>query len=49
MVRFGRLSVKLQVAGQYMPIHPDNFGQEWNVQFTVAPVLPKLIKGTLLE
>jgi hypothetical protein len=49
MVRFGRLPVKLQVAGQYMPIHPDDFGQEWNVQLSVSPVLPKLIKGTLFE
>ena len=49
MLRFGRLPVKLQVAGQYMPIHPDNFGQEWNLQFSVVPVLPKMIKGTLFE
>jgi len=27
--------------------HPDTFGQKWNIQLTVAPVLPKLIKGNL--
>jgi hypothetical protein len=27
--------------------HPDNFGQEWNIQLSVTPVIPKLIKGNL--
>ena len=47
VVKFGKLPVKLGLAGQYMVHHPDNFGQQWNIQLTVAPVLPKLIKGTL--
>ena len=25
--------------------HPDVGGQEWNIQVTVVPVIPKLIKG----
>jgi hypothetical protein len=45
----GRLPVKLQLAVQYMPVHPDISGQEWNVQIQITPVLPKLIKGTLFE
>ena len=47
--KFGRLPVRIALAGQYMPIRPDEFGQKWNVQLTVAPVLPKLVKGMLSE
>jgi hypothetical protein len=49
VVNFGRLPVKLQLAVQYMPVHPRISGQEWNVQVQITPVLPKLIKGTLFE
>ena len=49
VVKFGRLPVKLQLAVQYMPVHPREFGQEWNVQVSITPVLPKLIKGTLFK
>src|SRR5262252_3321493 len=48
VVKLGRLPVKFQLALQYMPVHPQN-GQEWDVQVLIAPVIPKLIKGTLLE
>ena len=44
----GRLPVKFQLSLQYMPVHPRD-GQEWNVQVLIAPVIPKLIKGTLFE
>ena len=47
VVRLGRLPVKFQIAGQYMPVHPSEFGQEWNVQAVVTPVIPKLFKGTV--
>ena len=47
--RIGILPVRFAVQGQYMPVHPDAFGQKWNVQATIAPVIPKLIKGNLLE
>ena len=47
VVKFGRLPVKLQLAGQYMVHHPDVGVQKWNIQLQVAPVIPKLIKGTL--
>jgi hypothetical protein len=49
VVKFGRLPVKLQLAVQYMPVHPREFGQEWNVQVQITPVIPKLIKGTLFK
>ena len=49
VVKFGRLPVKLQLAGQWMPIHPENFGQKWNIQVQIVPVIPKLIKGTLFD
>jgi hypothetical protein len=49
IVKFGRLPVKLGLAAQYMPIRPDRFGQMWNIQLQVTPVLPKLIKGALFD
>lgn len=47
VIKIGPLPVKFQVQGQYMPVHPDVFGQKWNLQFAVTPVIPKLIKGNL--
>jgi hypothetical protein len=49
VVKFGRLPVKIQLAVQYMPVHPRISGQEWNVQVSITPVIPKLIKGVLFQ
>lgn len=49
VVKLGRLPVRIAIAGQYMPIHPDELGQKWNLQLTIAPVLPKLIRGHLVD
>ena len=49
VVKFGRLTVKIQLAVQYMPVHPRIDGQEWNVQVSITPVIPKLIKGVLFH
>ena len=49
VVKFGRLPVKVSLAGQYMVTQPDPVGQRWNIQIQLTPVLPKLIKGTLFE
>jgi hypothetical protein len=47
VIKIGPLPVKLQIQSQYMPVHPDVFGQKWNLQFAVTPVIPKLIKGNI--
>lgn len=47
VVKFGKLPVRLALAGQYMVHHPDTFGQNWNIQLMMVPVIPKLIKGNL--
>src|SRR5262245_15765355 len=47
VVKFGRLPVKIALAGQYMVTQPDPVGQKWNIQIVITPVLPKLIQGTL--
>jgi hypothetical protein len=47
VVKFGPLPVRLALAGQYMPVRPSDFGQEWNIQFIISPVIPKLFKGTV--
>ena len=49
VVKLGRLHVKIQLAVQYMPVHPRISGQEWNVQVQITPVIPKLIKGVLFQ
>jgi hypothetical protein len=47
--KLGKLPVKFSLALQWMAVQPDRFGQKWNVQLQVTPVLPKLIKGNLTE
>jgi len=47
VVKLGKLPVKLEIAGQYMPIHSDSFGQQYNIQVSITPVIPKLIEGSL--
>jgi hypothetical protein len=49
VVKLGRLPIKIQLAVQYMPVHPRISGQEWNVQVQITPVIPKLIKGVLFQ
>jgi hypothetical protein len=49
VVKLGRLPVKIQLAVQYMPVHPRISGQEWNVQVQITPVIPKLIKNVLFQ
>ncbi len=49
VVKVGPLPVKFQVQGQYMPVHPDVFGQKWNLQFAITPVIPKLVSRNILE
>jgi hypothetical protein len=38
VIKIGPLPVKFQVQGQYMPVHPDVFGQKWNLQFAITPI-----------
>jgi hypothetical protein len=47
VIKIGPLPVKLAVQPQYMLVHPDLFGQKWNLQFAMTPVIPKLVKGNL--
>jgi len=49
VIKLGKLPMRIALAGQYMPVHPDVFGQRWNVQVILAPVLPKLVRGNLTD
>lgn len=49
VIKFGRIPVKIQVALQYMVIHPEDSGQKWNIQVQFTPIIPKLITGTLIN
>lgn len=44
----GGLPIKFELQGQAMVVHPDDFGQRWNIRFAITPVIPPLIKRTLL-
>ena len=41
--------MRIALGGQWMPVQPDLYGQKWNIQLIVAPVLPKLVKGYLTK
>jgi hypothetical protein len=47
--KFGRLPVKFSLGLQWFPVQPENYGQDWNIQLQIVPVIPKLIKGNLTE
>jgi hypothetical protein len=49
LFKIGGLPIKCILEGQYAAIHPDDFGQEWNIRFTVTPVLPSLIKNPIFK
>jgi hypothetical protein len=49
VVKLGPLPVRFALGGQYMVVNPREFGQKWNIQLIIAPVLPKLIRGNMLE
>jgi hypothetical protein len=47
--RIGKLPVKFGLAVQWMPVQPDLYGQEWNVQLSITPVIPKLVRGSFVD
>ena len=49
LFKIGGLPIKCILEGQYAVVHPDDYGQEWNIRFTVTPVLPSLIKSPLFK
>ena len=49
VVKLGKLPVRIALGGQWMPVQPDAYGQKWNIQLIVTPVLPKLVKGYLTQ
>ena len=49
VVRLGSTHVKVSLGGQWMPVHPDHFGQVWNAQLVIQVKRPKLVRGTLSD
>ena len=49
VVKVGKLPVRFALGVQWMAVQPDLYGQKWNLQLVVAPVLPKLIRGNLVD
>jgi hypothetical protein len=47
VVKLGPLPVRLALSPQWMPVRPSDFGQEYNIQLIIAPVIPKLFGGTV--
>jgi len=48
VVRFGKLPIKSQIEGQYVPVRPDPAGQMWNIPIQITPVIRVLVKRNLL-
>jgi hypothetical protein len=40
MVRFGMLPVQLGVELQKYAVRPDTLGEDWNLRFTIVPIIP---------
>jgi len=49
LFKIGGLPIKFILEGPYAVIHPDDFGWEWNIRFTVTPVLPSLVKFPIFD
>lgn len=37
---FGKMPIKMGIEAQWMPIRPHTFGQEFNIRFVFAPIIP---------
>jgi hypothetical protein len=48
VVMLGRLPVQIQLGGQYFVERPPG-GPKWNLQLQITPVIPRLIKRTLIK
>ena len=49
MVNLCPLPVTLALAVQYMVHHPDNFGQQWNIELGVTSAIPNPDQGDLFS
>lgn len=47
--RLGGVPILSLLEFQWMPVHPDDFGQRFNIRFNFIPVLPSLIKKPIFE
>jgi len=47
--RLGGVPILSLLEFQWMPDHPDDFGQRFNIRFNFIPVLPSLIKKPIFE
>ena len=42
LVKTGLHRVKFGIEAQYYPISPDVLGEEFNIRFVIAPIIPAL-------
>lgn len=47
-IMFGKMPVKFGVEAQYYAVDRDTLGNEWRIQFTIAPIIPNII-GNLFK
>jgi hypothetical protein len=47
-IMFGKLPVKFGVEAQHYLVDRNTFGNEWRIQFTIAPIIPNFI-GNLIK
>lgn len=47
--KLGGIPVQANLEFQWMPVHPEDFGQRYNIRFVFKPVLPSLVKKPIFE
>jgi hypothetical protein len=47
--KLGGVPIQSTLEFQWMPVHPDDFGQRFNIRFVFKPVLPSLVKKPIFE
>jgi len=49
LFKISGLPIRFIPEGQYAVVRPDDYGQEWNIRFTVTPVPPSLVKSPIFD
>jgi hypothetical protein len=47
--KLGGVPVQTTLEFQWMPVHPEDFGQRYNIRFVFKPVLPSMVKKPIFE
>jgi hypothetical protein len=46
-ITIGKMPLKIELQGSYSVVNEDTFGERWNIQLILTPVIPSLIKNAI--